>query len=299
MKEEVLVQQTVPEVAPAGLRRASWGAIFAGMFFTTVLQVMFTLLGMAVGFGPLRPSQQSNPGQTMAIGSGIWLLVTGLVSIWIGSCVAGRLSGGPRRADGMLHGLITWSVSVVLAFGLLATTFGTVVGGTAALVKEAIASTGGTSSGGQEALASLDQSIRSAFPQAGNLLPPTGRTQGQQVPGQLTELAQQDPELAAAVAKMEANGGASKSQAERDQVINLLSSKHHLNRPDAENLVNQWDQQFQQVKGQATQRLNEAGQTVAHGLAWGAFWGFIALFLGLLVSAWGGWAGTATLPRPT
>lgn len=294
MKEEVQVQEAVLGVAPSGLRRASWGAIFAGMFFTTVLQVMFALLGMAVGFGPFRPSQRSNPGQAMAVGSGIWLLATGLVSIWIGACVAGRLSGGPRRADGMLHGLISWSVSVVVAFALLATTVGAVVGGTAALVNGAIA----TNSGGQQTVASIGQDVRSIFPQAGALLSPTGRTEGEQVPGRLTALAQQDSELAAAVAKMEANGGASKSSADRDQVINLLTTKHNLSRQDAENLVNQWDQRFQQVKGQAWQQASQTGQTVSHGLAQGAFWGFIALFLGLLVSAWGGWAGTASLPRP-
>lgn len=298
MEQQVPVEQPIIGVAPSGLRRASWGAIFAGMFFTTVLQVMFTLLGMAVGLGPLRPSQQAHPAQAMAIGSGIWLLVTGLVSVWIGACVAGRLCGGPRRADGMLHGLITWSVSVVVAFGLLATTIGTVVGGTASLVSGALASGEGSSTG-QGAVASLDQGIRSVFPQAGPLLTPTGRTEGQQVPGQLTALAQHDPELAAAVGKMEANGGASKSPADRDQVINLLTSKHNLSHQDAENLVNQWDQQFQQLKGQAGQQLQQVGQSAAHGLAWGAFWGFIALFLGLLVSAWGGWAGTASLPRPT
>jgi len=241
MKEEVLVEETpLGIVAPSGLRRASWGAVFAGMFFTTVLQIMFTLLGMAVGFGPLRPSHQANPGQAMAMGSGIWLLVTGLVSIWIGACVAGRLSGGPRRADGMLHGLITWSVSVVVAFGLLATTIGTVVGGTAALVNGAVASLGGASAEGQDVVASLGQDVRSVLPQAAALLPPTGRTEGQQVP-----------------------------------------------------------ERFQQANGQASQDLHQTGQVVANGLSQGAFWGFLALFLGLLVAAWGGWAGTATLPRPT
>ena len=94
MNEEVRVEETSLGVAPSRLRRVSWGAIFAAVFFATVLQAMFTLLGAAVGFGPLRPVEQSNPAQATAIGAGIWMLVTGLVSIWIGACVAGRLSGG-------------------------------------------------------------------------------------------------------------------------------------------------------------------------------------------------------------
>lgn len=297
MSEDVRIEETNLGVAPSKLRRVSWGAIFAGVFFATVLQVMFTLLGAAVGFGPLR--EQSNPSQAMAIGSGIWLLVTGLVSIWMGACVAGRLSGGPLRADGMLHGLLAWSVSTVVALGLLATTIGSVIGGTAALVNSALLSINGTAPEGQQPLASLSDQVKSLFPHAGALLPPTGRTGGQQVPGRLTELAQQDSELTAAVGKMETHGGASKSTADRDQVVNLLMTKHNLSKQDAENLVGQWDQQFQQAKGNASQQLNQTGQGVAHGIAQGAFWGFLALFLGLLVSAWGGWAGTSSLPRPT
>jgi hypothetical protein len=196
----------------------------------------------------------------------------------------------------MLHGLIAWSVSVVVAFGLLATTMGSVVGGTAALVGGALAA--GETPAGQNAMASLGQDIQSIFPQAGALLPPTGRTEGQQVPGNLTAMAQQDSELGAALAKLEIQGGASKSQADRDQVVNILVTKHNLSRQDADNLVNQWDQQFQQAKGQASQQASQEAPKAAHGLALGAFWGFLALFLGLLVAAWGGWAGTASLPRP-
>jgi hypothetical protein len=299
MKEEVLVQETALGVAPSRLRRASWGAIFAGVFFTTVLQIMFTLLGMAVGFGPLRPAQRSNPAQAMAIGSGIWLLVTGLVSVWIGACVAGRLSGGPRRADGMLHGLIAWSVSVIVAFGLMATTIGAVVGGAAALVNGAVGSLGGTSFKGGDTVASLGQDVRAILPSAGALLSPTGRTEGPQVTGSLTAMAQRDSELAGALGKLETQGGASKSQADRDQVVNILTTKHNLSQQDAQALVNQWDHQFQQAKGQASQETHQLGREAANGLAQGAFWGFLALFLGLLVSAWGGWAGTASLPRPT
>ena len=299
MNEEVRVEETSLGVAPSRLRRVSWGAVFAGVFFATVLQAMFTLLGAAVGFGPLRPVEQSNPAQATAIGAGIWMLVTGLVSIWIGACVAGRLSGGPRRPDGMLHGIIAWSVSTAVAFGLLATSIGNVIGGTGALVGNALATAHGTTPEGQQSLASLSDQVKSLFPHAGALLPPTGRTGTQQVPGHLTELAQQDSELATAVGSMETHGGASKSPADRDKVVNLLMSKHNMSKQDAENLVNQWDQQFQQAKGNAAQNLNQAGQTAAHGLSQGAFWGFVALFLGLLVSAWGGWARTASLPRPT
>lgn len=300
MKEEVHVERIAPRLAPSRVRRVSWGAIFAGLLVTIVIQLMLTLLGTAIGASTINPMQQSEPARGLATGSAIWLLVSGLISVWVGSCVAGRLSGGPRRADGMLHGIVTWSASILAMVLLLATATGALLGGMGTLMGGAIAmGQKNSNQEGQNMTASMSRQVRELFPQSGALLPPTGRTEFQQVPGQLTAFAQQDDELAAAIAKMEAQGGAAQSGQTRDQVVNLLTSKHGLSQQDAANLVSQWDQQFQQVKGQAAQKAREVGQTAAKGVSQGAFWGFIALVLGLAVAAWGGWAGTASLPRPT
>ena len=150
------------------------------------------------------------------------------------------------------------------------------------------------------AVASVQEVLKGLFPRNGSLLPPTGQTPpGQQVPGQLTQLAQQDPELAGALTRLEGKNGASQSPQDRDQVINLLTSKHNLSQQDAANLVNQWDQQFQQARAQTDQKASQVGQAAPQGIAQGALWSFIALLLGLLVAAWGGWSGTASLPKTT
>jgi hypothetical protein len=41
---------------------------------------------------------------------------------------------------------------------------------------------------------------------------------------------------------------------------------------------------------------NSSSETATRGVAQGALWGCIALLLGLLMAAWGGWTGTASLP---
>src|SRR5436305_1966065 len=135
MKEEIY--ETVDYTAPSLLRRVSWGAIFAGLFVTIVIQLMLTLLGVAIGAASFDPWDEQNPGKGLAIGSAIWLLISSLLSIFAGSCVAGRLSGGPRPADGMLHGIITWSASTVLTLFLLATSLGFIVSGAGSLLQGA------------------------------------------------------------------------------------------------------------------------------------------------------------------
>ena len=314
---EVYVQRTEYPAAPSLARRVSWGAVFAGLFVTIVVQLMLTLLGVSLGAATIEPLRQQSPDKGLALGSGIWLLVTGLISIWVGAFVAGRMAGGPLRTDGMLHGIVTWSVSTCATMFLLATAVGALLGGTGALLSGALAvggSTTGSDQGGQ--MASLKNDVKNLFPQAGSLLPPTGRTEspqtsGQQTsgtsdqqasssqtqsPGQLTELARNDAELAAAVAAMEKNSGASKSPGDREQVLNILAAKHQMNESQAAALVDQWDEQFQQLKGRVEQKAREVGDTAARGVSQGALWASIALLLGLLVAAWGGWVGTASLP---
>lgn len=292
MKQEVYVENA--DVTPPSLtRRVSWGAIFAGFFVTMVVQITLTLLGAAIGIASLEPFREPHSGQKVAIASGIWLLASGLISIWVGACVAGRLCGGPRRADGLIHGIVTWSVSTCATLALLATTVGTVIGGTAALLGGALEL--GNLTKTEQTAAPLQEQVKNLFPQAGSSpsepsLPPTGRTeqdaqqpQGaqQQPSGKLNDLAQKDPELSAALTE------------ERDKAVTILTTKYKMDKEEAANLVQQWSPQSQQ----GAQKANEVVSAASRGLASGALWGFIALALGLIFAAWGGWAGSASLLR--
>ncbi|HOP97393.1 MAG TPA: hypothetical protein PLK78_08140 [Verrucomicrobiota bacterium] len=283
-------------------RRISWGAIFAGLLVMLVIQLTLTLLGVSIGAATLNPLQERNPAEGLAIGSAIWLLASGLISMFIGAMVAGRLCGGPRRADGLLHGLVTWSAGIMAMIYLAVTTTGAVLGGLGSLVQGAMGQQpegrSDLSQQGRQMMGAVQEQIQRTFPQAGELLP-TGR-QGQTGPeGQLTQLAKEDPQLAAAMARMETQGGAEAAPAERDEVVNILVSQHGMEQQQAASLVSQWSRQSQQIQAQAGQEMREAGDAAARGVAAGAFWAFVALVLGGAVAAWGGWAGTASLPsRP-
>jgi hypothetical protein len=322
MNEQIRVENA--ELTPPSLtRRVSWGAIFAGFFVTIVVQIMLTLLGAAVGIASLEPFREPHSGQKVAIASGIWLLVSGLISIWVGACVAGRLCGGPRRADGLIHGIVAWSVSTCATLALLATAVGTVIGGTAALLGGALELGNLTKKEG--ATASLQEQVQNLFPQSGTTLAPTGRTeptaqqptepsaqkaptdQGaqqqlsptgpQQPSGKLNDLAQKDPQLSAALSEMQKKGGASQASEERDKVVGMLTSKYNMDQQQATDAVQQWNQEPQQRGQQTEQKVEQAATAATRTVASGALWGFIALALGLIFAAWGGWVGTATVVR--
>jgi hypothetical protein len=279
------------------MRRVSWGAIFAGLFVTIVAQMILTLLGAAVGAATINPMTQSNPVKGLGTGAAIWLVISSLISLFCGAYVAGRLSGGPRRSDGLFHGILTFSVAEVAMMLILTSAAGALLGGGGSLLGNLFSSNASSDEEKGQMFSAVQDQIQQNLPQAGTVLPPTGRSESQQTPGELTGLASQDPELASALARFTAKGGASQAPQERDKVIDLLTTKHGMDQEQAATLVNQWDQSYQQVKGQTELQARQTGEKVAHGVSKGALWGFIGMILGLGAAAWGGWVGTASLPR--
>jgi len=273
------------------MKRVSWGAIFAGLLVTIVIQMMLTLLGIGIGAATIDPLREQNPAQGLAIGSAIWLIVSALIAVFVGSCISGRLSGGPRTSDGLLHGIVTWSAATVLTVAMLVSATGVVIGGASTLLSGLVKGGANAAENGQgDKVMSL---VKQVVPDA-DKLSPTGRENGPT--GQLATMAKQNPELAAVLAKMEKNGGASQSPAERDQAVQILTQQG-LNQQQAAQLVSQWDQQFQRTKVQVEQKARQVGDKAARGVSRGAILGFIALLLELGVAAWGGWVGAASLAR--
>lgn len=107
-------------------KRISWGAIFSGVLVALGLEILFLLFGLFIGF---RLS-----GGGLKFWSWIWYFVTSFFSLYVGGWVASRLAGNPNRANGMLHGFVTWGLTTVATFAILTgITFRTVSESTALL----------------------------------------------------------------------------------------------------------------------------------------------------------------------
>src|SRR5256885_5421315 len=114
---------------PPVTRRVSWGAVFAGLAIGLAIQITLSLLGVAVGASTIDPLRGDTPGKGIAIGAGIWLLISGLISTYIGACIAAHLSGAVNKSDRMLHGLMTWGAATLLTAFLLSSALGNLLGG--------------------------------------------------------------------------------------------------------------------------------------------------------------------------
>lgn len=96
-----------------------WGAVLAGVAVGISVQLALTLLGIATGLS----NSQVADGEAIGAGPLLWAGVSMLVSAFVGGYVAARMSGLKRKADGVLHGAVSWAVTTIL-FAVLATSVG-------------------------------------------------------------------------------------------------------------------------------------------------------------------------------
>ena len=134
------------------LRRISWPAVGAGVGVAFLIQLMLRihghlhqlLMGVGVGIGTLDPTRiKTLPTADLGGIPGLCWQSLGLIALLIGSRVASRVADAPYRHEGMLHGLLTWSVVMLCTLCLPATVLGSFMSGPlGALVATAQASFG-------------------------------------------------------------------------------------------------------------------------------------------------------------
>jgi hypothetical protein len=129
---------TPAEVHPSTISRISWGAIFAGTMVAFVAQILFTLLGLAIGLTIVEPMTGQAPWEGVGIGAGIWWVVTALISLFLGGWAAGRLAGMPLRQDAMLHGVVVWGLITFVSVFFAISGVGAVASGPIGMIQQAM-----------------------------------------------------------------------------------------------------------------------------------------------------------------
>lgn len=323
-------------------RRISWGAILAGVVIALVVQLVLGILGIAIGASTIDPLAEANPVSGIGVGAGIWFAVSLLLALFAGGYVAGRLAGVPRRQDGLLHGLLTWGLTTLLTFYLLTTTVGGLIGGTARVLGNGLSAAGsgiaavaptiaGAAGNAADAvseqvqgtgdldLSTLQQQVEGILNQVGvdtsavsGTISETISTT-QQLSETVSEVAddpQSREELAALIQRIATNGGETFSDADRQELTTFITERGGRTPAEAEELVNDLDQSYQEIRTQAQeaadqaqaagqealaeaeQTAREAGQTAAEGVASAAIWTFVGLLLSAAAASYGGYFAT-------
>ena len=120
--------------SPSWHQRISWAAVIAGFIIAVFVQLALTLLGIAIGMSTVDAVHHDTPGTGLAIGSGIWYVLSLLISLYAGGWVAGRLAKDKHTSESMIHGLLVAGLLFILTFYLLSSAVGKIVNGAGSLV---------------------------------------------------------------------------------------------------------------------------------------------------------------------
>jgi hypothetical protein len=269
----------------AGLRRISWGAVLAGAVIVIAVHVSLSLLGLGIGLSTVDPAAGDSPEVTsFGMGAGIWWVASNLIALVIGGYVAAHLSGMPLRGDGIIHGLLTWAVTLLITIYLLTTSVGAIVGGAFNVV-------GNT-------LSTLGQGVAEAVPEAADaagISPEQIRQQAEQLlrpeqPGQLS-VEQARSQLVDALRQM-ATGSEQEATEARERAAAIIAQRAGISPEQANERLDQLQAEVQQRADQAAARAAEAADATASAASSASIWAFVAFVLGAAAGAVGGAMGT-------
>ena len=290
----VAATAVLPEGAPSLPSRVSWGAVIAGAVVALATGLMLNSLGAGVGATTVDAVARGTPSaSSLGIGAAIWLLLSNLIGLALGSYVAARLSGTSDNTDGTLHGLAVWGttflISAVLLGNLVSGIASTATTGASSLLGGAAQGAGsaasavsqqGTGGGLQSATQGLVDRVQGALSGTGGN--PAAMTSDQR-----------KAEIGTLVTRRVTDGQL--SAPDRDRVNQLVAAEYGISTQEAQARVQQAEQQATQAARQAEETARRAADTAASGAARAAFAIFATMLLGAVASVLGARRGTRDL----
>jgi ElaB/YqjD/DUF883 family membrane-anchored ribosome-binding protein len=280
---ETYRRPTLAAESTEAIKRMSWGAVLAGAVVALSVQLLLSLLGIGIGLATVDPAAGDTPSAaSFGIATGVFYAIVTLLSLFAGGWVAGRLAGMPVRTDGLLHGLVTWSVAMLLLLYVVTTSVGALVSGTLGVVGNTLQAAGqgvqqaagaaAQTEIGEEALSTIQQQARQFLGQAQQA---TGAQDASGLLEQVMAIAQ---------------GGL--SDQEQQRMLDQIVQQTGVTREEAESRLEQLQTQYQEARAAAEEQARQAAQATSEAVSQGAFWSFVALLCGAIAAAVGGLVGT-------
>lgn len=272
--------------------RLSWGAIIAGAIAAVGIQILLSALGVGAGLAMFNPITDTDPAKHFSEGSAAVWSGCALVSLFFGAVIAGRFSASLHH--GLVHGIMVWSCTLIIALLLLSMGTGIALGGALKVIGEGLgfgasAVTSGAADvvkdGATKTTEQLNSFINEAVQSVATNSLPKAATRAQR-------------EIGFAAARLFAPGNDVSSPSNRTALIQALVEYAQVSEADATRTVDEWtasskelQSELGDIKAKAEQQAKAAADEAAKELSTAGTWLFFGLLLGLLVSAAGGVLG--------
>jgi hypothetical protein len=137
-----------------------------------IVYLVMSVLGTAIGASLLAPMSKPDPLQGFGFGSGVWVIITTVLAVFVGSYYAGRCA----PVLGWLHGLLAWAVmTLFILYGMTSLITGAVstagsVAATGAQVGAQVGATAANQAGGANSIVdTAKQQMQSAMASAASM----------------------------------------------------------------------------------------------------------------------------------
>ena len=289
-----------------GRSHIQWGAIVAGLAVGLAVQMLFTLLGLAIGAWSI-DLREAQPTGGIPLATGLWTGVSMLMSAFVGGYVASRLSGSSSRTEGLYHGGVLWGVTSVVFAWLGTTALSFMIGGLFTTV-----------GGG---LQMLSQGVGTAVSAVSAKIPGTGITNltAADLRNQIESVlkATEKPELQPSTMKKEIDKKSARAREgqsvqkvsdstigevrerlvamDRDAAVNIMVNKLGMSEKQAQEVAQTAIGMVASVKEtgkELKEKSMDIGNATMTGVGSAAWWLFVLALLSLGASLTGGALGT-------
>jgi hypothetical protein len=129
----------------------TWLSVVVGWLVALGIAWLFYVIGLALGFSSFDVSNPEASAKGVGIGTGIWVVLTWAVSLFLGGMFASWVDGRPNETIGTLHGIAVWGLATSVTMLLAAAGFTNLLQGGAALLRGGAAA--GVAAGSQPSAA--------------------------------------------------------------------------------------------------------------------------------------------------
>ncbi len=293
----------------------SWGSIIAGVVVAIAVQIGLTELCIGSGLSLYEPGDPVESATNVAVGTVIAWFVCGLVSVFIGGWIAGRMKRHGTLIEAAVHGALVWALGGILIALLATVSLGLLAGSAVSLLGQGLSAAARgadvVAQGVSAAVPSWEsarQQVEGAFQRAdapGGAAPGSGDEAGA-TNGAAN--ARDDRfsdrsrlmQLLGQFFNVDAN--AVLSQADHQELSTLLAGQLGISAQAAQRTLEQWQrvwrqgvERYQAAKEDAKQAAMKAVAVADRRTTQAAIIAFCLMLIGLVAAIGGALAGNACL----
>ena len=269
-----------------------WKAIIGGTVAAIGIHLLLTTLGVGAGLATFTPMTDTNPAANFSVGAAIVWSLCALIALAFGGFIAGRFSHSLH--SGFAHGILVWSLTLIISLLLLTAGTGMVMGGALKVLGQGLGIGGKAVAAGTGDLAK--EGVKRSSDQLGSFIDEAVQSIPTNAAPKAATRAKR--EIGFAVTKLFAPGNDITSADNRTAVIKSLEDYAQMSGADATKTVDDWMTSYKSLKAEldnlkamAQQKAKEASAQAASNLSCAAMWSFFALLIGLLLTALAGKCG--------